>query len=183
MLFLQEGKPVTNFDLDGFINKDGLIVPTAIIDGKLSSWDGKQWIEGGSNNPLRPKQATGDKPIQRNSRTETSLKNVLEALKEESENDWRPGISTGVHGDFEELKGLNKLTFQSTAMDLAEARSKANRTTVQDEMRGAVEDMGKLIDNPIGRDATFSRPANLNDFVNSAPVAPASSDNGGDYSR
>jgi len=59
-------------------------------------------------------------------------------------------ISTGVHGDFEELKGLNKLTFQSTAMDLAEARSKANRTTVQDEMRGAVEDMGKLIDNPIG---------------------------------
>jgi len=176
--FLTRGQTTTNFDLDGFINKDGLIVPTAIIDGKLSSWDGKQWIEGGSNNPLRPKQATGDKPIQRNSRTETSLKNVLEALKEESENDWRPGISTGVHGDFEELKGLNKLTFQSTAMDLAEARSKANRTTVQDEMRGAVEDMGKLIDNPIGRDATFSRPANLNDFVDSAPVAPASSDNG-----
>ncbi len=176
--FLTRGQTSTNFDLDGFINKDGLTVPTAIIDGKLSSWDGKQWIEGGSNNPLRPKQAKGDKPIQRSSRTETSLKNVLKALKEESESDWRPGISTGVHGDFEELKGLNKLTFQSTAMDLAEARSKANRTTVQDEMRGAVEDMGKLIDNPIGRDATFSRPPNLNDFINSAPVAPASSDNG-----
>ena len=176
--FLTRGQTSTNFDLDGFINKDGFIVPTAIIDGKLSSWDGKQWIEGGSNNPLRPKQATGDKPVQRNSRTEKSLENVLNALKEESESDWRPGISTGVHGDFEELKGLNKLTFQSTAMDLAEARSKANRTTVQDEMRGAVEDMGKLIDNPIGRDATFSRPANLNDFVNSAPVAPASNDNG-----
>ncbi len=172
--FLTRGQTSTNFDLDGFINKDGLTVPTAIIDGKLSSWDGKQWIEGGSNNPLRPKQAKGDKPVQRSSRTEKSLENVLKALKEESESDWRPGISTGVHGDFEELKGLNKLTFQSTAMDLAEARSKANRTTVQDEMRGAVEDMGKLIDNPIGRDATFSRPANLNDFVNSAPVAPAS---------
>ena len=176
--FLTRGQTSTNFDLDGFINKDGLTVPTAIIDGKLSSWDGKQWIEGGSNNPLRPKQAKGDKPIQRNSRTEKSLENVLNALKEESESDGWPGISTGVHGDFEELKGLNKLTFQSTAMDLAEARSKANRTTVQDEMRGAVEDMGKLIDNPIGSDATFSRPANLNDFINSAPVAPASSDNG-----
>ena len=176
--FLTRGQTSTNFDLDGFINKDGFIVPTAIIDGKLSSWDGKQWIEGGSNNPLRPKQATGDKPIQRSSRTEKSLENVLKALKEESEDDWRPGISTGVHGDFEELKGLNKLTFQSTAMDLAEARSKANRTTVQDEMRSAVEDMGKLIDNPIGRSSTFSRPPNLNDFVNSAPVAPASSDNG-----
>jgi len=175
--FLTRGQTSTNFDLDGFINKDGFTVPTAIIDGKLSSWDGKQWIEGGSNNPLRPKQAKGDKPIQRNSRTETSLKNVLKALKEESDDVLGPA-DFGFYGDFEELKGLNKLTFQSTAMDLAEARSKANRTTVQDEMRGAVEDMGKLIDNPIGRDATFSRPANLNDFVNSAPVAPASSDNG-----
>ena len=175
--FLTRGQTSTNFDLDGFINKDGFTVPTAIIDGKLSSWDGKQWIEGGSNNPLRPKQAKGDKPIQRNSRTETSLKNVLKALKEESDDVLGPAYF-GFYGDFEELKGLNKLTFQSTAMDLAEARSKANRTTVQDEMRGAVEDMGKLIDNPIGRDATFSRPANLNDFVNSAPVAPASSDNG-----
>ena len=35
-----------------------------------------------------------------------------------------------------------------------------------------------VIDNPIGRSSTFSRPPNLNDFVNSAPVAPASSDNG-----
>jgi hypothetical protein len=175
--FLTRGQTSTNFDLDGFINKDGLTVPTAIIDGKLSSWDGKEWVEGGSNNPLRPKQATGDKPIQRNSRTETSLKNVLEALKEESDDVLGPA-DFGFYGDFEELKGLNKLTFQSTAMDLAEARSKENRTTVQDEMRGAVEDMGKLIDNPIGRDATFSRPPNLNDFVNSAPVAPASSDNG-----
>jgi len=175
--FLTRGQTSTNFDLDGFINKDGLTVPTAIIDGKLSSWDGKQWIEGGSNNPLRPKQAKGDKPIQRSSRTETSLKNVLKALKEESDDVLGPA-DFGFYGDFEELKGLNKLTFQSTAMDLAEARSKANRTTVQDEMRGAVEDMGKLIDNPIGRDATFSRPPNLNDFVNSAPVASASSDNG-----
>ena len=63
-------------------------------------------------------------------------------------------------------------------MDLAEAKALANKTTVQDEMRDAVETLGKLIDNPIGRASTFSRPPNLNDFVNSAPVAPASSDNG-----
>ena len=170
--FLIRGQTLTNFSDDTFQTPDGKNAVTAVINGNLSSWNGKEWVEGGSNNPLRPQRSKDDKLIQRSSKTEKSLKNVLEAFKEESERGWIPNVSIGFYGDFEELKGLDKLTFQSTAMDLAETRSKENRTTVQDEMRGAVETLGRLIDNPIGSDATFSRPPNLNDFVDSDSVAP-----------
>ena len=172
--FLTRGQTLTNFSDDTFQTPDGKNAVTAVINGKLSSWDGKQWIEGGNKNPLSRIQGRGDKAKTRPAATIKSLENVINALDAES-----PLFDTNAYGGYEELDNRSKNTFNSTAMDLAEARALANKTTVQDEMRDAVETLGKLIDNPIGRDATFSRPANLNDFVNSAPVAPASSDNGG----
>ena len=171
--FLTRGQTLTNFSDDTFQTPDGKNAVTAVINGKLSSWDGKQWIEGGDKNPLSRIQGRGDKAKTRPAATIKSLENVLEALDEEGDI-----FDTNAYGGYEELDSQSKNTFNSAAMDLAEARALANKTTVQDEMRDAVETLGKLIDNPIGRDATFSRPPNLNDFINSAPVAPASSDNG-----
>ena len=172
--FLTRGQTLTNFSDDTFQTPDGKNVVTAVINGKLSSWDGKQWIEGGDKNPLSRIQGRGDKAKTRPAATIKSLENVINALDAES-----AVFDTNAYGDYENLDSSSKNTFNSTAMDLAEAKALANKTTVQDEMRDAVETLGKLIDNPLVGDATFSRPANLNDFVNSAPVAPASSDNGG----
>ena len=167
--FLTRGQTLTNFSDDTFQTPDGKNAVTAVINGKLSSWDGKQWIEGGDKNPLSRIQGRGDKAKTRPAATINSLKNVLEALDEEG-----TILDTNAYGDYENLDSSSRNTFNSAAMDLAEARALANKTTVQDEMRDAVETLGKLIDNPLVGDATFSRPANLNDFVNSAPVAPAS---------
>ncbi len=171
--FLTRGQTLTNFSDDTFQTPDGKNAVTAVINGKLSSWDGKQWIEGGEKNPLSRIQGRGDKAKTRPAATIKSLENVINALDAES-----AVFDTNAYGDYENLDSRSKNTFNSTAMDLAEAKALANKTTVQDEMRNAVETLGKLIDNPLVGDATFSRPPNLNDFVNSAPVTPASSDNG-----
>ena len=171
--FLIRGQTLTNFSDDTFQTPEGKNAVTAVINGNLSSWDGKQWIEGGDKNPLSLIQGRGDKAKTRPAATINSLKNVLEALDEEG-----TILDTNAYGDYENLDSSSRNTFNSAAMDLAEARALANKTTVQDEMRDAVETLGKLINNPLVGDATFSRPANLNDFIKSAPVAPASSDNG-----